>query len=196
MNGCKTPQAPHVVFFTLNGDRVGPPLEFTKQNPGAMITRDDCRDRFCACGDPYCNIITKFLGTRIVSSKCYYDHTLKSQIPKTRFRSQAIVKKLKMFRMNTSRRFRFQFLRQLAPEPAEGVPFNEIHYPILFLNKFVGKQRIPESIDIDLAKRVNMFNDELIWWNPSHQKKCMIVVPTLDAHLAIQVNILYYMDRQ
>lgn len=177
-----------VVVFTLNGSRAGPSREVTTRNPDFMYTGNDSRVRSCACGDPYCNIITTFLGTRIVSSKCCYALPSKSQKPKKRFQSQAIVKKLKHFRINTSERFRL--LRQMILKPTKYVRFNEIHYPILFLNKFMGNRRIPESIDIDLAKEVNMFHDDMVWLN-SHMKPCVIVAPTLDAHQAIQVNILY-----
>ena len=203
------------VTFTLNGFVCGKQLEFRdttlvsqigvdahvslasqivvgknvlSHNPRKVISKGhtDAINRCCACGDPYCNIITKFLGTVLVKTKCSYAYPSKLQSKKKQFRSKQIRLKLTEFRTNTNKRFR----HQIPSEPHKNDRFNEIHYPISFLNKFKTNRRIPESIDIDMAKQVNMFRHDLVRADSHTRKQCVVVVPTLDAHQSIQVNIL------
>ena len=86
------------------------------------------------------------------------------------------------------------FVTQVPPDPPKNTRFNEIHYPILFLIRAVkmckGKRGIPKSIDVDVAKKTNMFKGDLVRYYKRYRKKRVVVVPTLNAHQTIQARIM------
>ena len=85
--------------------------------------------RSCACGDNYCNYISKFLGT-MITEKCNYPYPAEGKRgPNKQFRCEKIHKKLVMFRKERND----LFTTQVPTYPAKRAQFNEIHYPIAFL---------------------------------------------------------------
>ena len=107
---------------------------------------------------------------------------------KKQFRYEKIHNQLVMFRKVRND----LFATQVPPDPPKNGRFNEIHYPILFLIRVVkmckGKRAIPKSINLDVAKETNMFKADLVRYYKRDKTKRAIVVPTLNAHQAIQVE--------
>ena len=52
------------------------------------------------------------------------------------------------------------------------------------------KRRIPETLDVDVAKETMMFKPDLVRYDTHFRKKRVVVVPTLNAHEAIQARIM------
>ena len=150
------------------------------------------RNQTCACGDIYCNYISKFLGT-MITAKCRYTNPNEgNRSSKKQFRCEKIHNQLVMFRKVRND----LFVTQVPPDPPKNARFNEIHYPILFLIRAVkmckgkGKRGIPKSIDVDVAKKTNMFKADLVRYYKRDRKKRVVVVPTLNAHQTIQARIM------
>ena len=141
-------------------------------------------NRTCACGDVYCNYISRFLGTT-KTEKCYYTHPDKcNKDVNKQLRSEEIYKRLTEFRKIRNEMFE----DQVPTEPPKNVRFNEIHYPILFLRSInESKKRIPSSIDVQLAKQTNMFKEDLVGYYRHFRQTRVAVVPTLNTHQTIQV---------
>jgi len=78
--------------------------------------------------------------------------------------------------------------REVPEEPHPLDRFNEIHYPILFLRRYNERRRIPESLEIDEAKKWSMFDKSLVVMDRHYRKERVLAVPTLSTHQAIQVN--------
>ena len=148
------------------------------------------RNRTCACGDIYCNYISTFLGTMITAECSYANPNEGNRTPNKQFRCEKIHKQLVMFRKVRND----LFTTQVPPDPPKNTRFNEIHYPILFLIREVkmckSKRRIPETLDVDVAKETMMFKPDLVRYDTHFRKKRVVVVPTLNAHEAIQARIM------
>ena len=140
--------------------------------------------RSCACGDIYCNYISKFLGTMITEKCCYPNPAEGKRGPNKQFRCEKIHKKLVMFRKERND----LFTTQVPTYQAKFARFNEIHYPIAFLIRAVkrSKSRIPVSIDVEEAKETNMYKEDLLRYYKHERKTRVAVVPTLNVHQAIQ----------
>ena len=142
-------------------------------------------NRMCACGDKYCNHISKFLGT-IITEKCCYQHPDRcNKDDNKQLRCEKI-----HHHLVTCRKTRNDVFKSSVSEvPPEGARFNEIHYSMSFLIKAAKrcKRRIPESMDVEEAKETNMFRQDLVGYYTHDRKKRVVVVPTLNAHQAIQV---------
>ena len=147
-------------------------------------------NRMCACGDKYCNHISKFLGT-IITEKCCYQHPDRcNKNDNKQLRCEKIHHHLVTCRKTRNDLFK----RSVSEAPPKNVRFNEIHYSISFLMRAVkicetkgSVRRIPESIDVEVATKTNMFRKDLVCYNTHHRKHRVVVVPTLNAHQAIQV---------
>lgn len=145
-------------------------------------------NRMCACGDIYCNFVTKFLG-KVITEKCSYVHPGKVNKNRNKqLRAEEIYMQLVRFRETRNE----MFSMKIPTAPPKNARFNEIHYPMLFLREYEGSQKIPQSIDVELAKRSKMFKDNLVGYYKHFRKKRVAVVPSLNTHQAIQVLILYF----
>ena len=158
----------------------------TSRNTGKP-TKKRYRNRMCACGDKYCNHISKFLGT-IITEKCCYQHPDRcNKDDNKQLRCEKIHHHLVTCRKTRNDLFK----RSVSEDPPKGARFNEIHYSISFLMRAVKicktKRRIPESIDVEAATETNMFRKDLVCYYAHHRKHRVVVVPTLNAHQAIQV---------
>lgn len=142
-------------------------------------------NRMCACGDGYCNYISRFLGT-VITKKCSYVTPDKGNSNANKqLRSEKIYQKLTRFRKVRNDLFKTQVLT----EPPQNTRFNEIHYSMLFLRSIKAfATRIPLLIDVELAKETNMFKKDLVGFCRHKNKKRVVVVPTLNTHQAIQVH--------
>ena len=153
-------------------------------------TKKRSPNRMCACGDKYCNHISKFLGT-IITEKCCYQHPDRcNKNDNKQLRCEKIHHHLVTCRKTRNDLFK----RSVSEAPPKNVRFNEIHYSISFLMRAVkicetkgSVRRIPESIDVEVATKTNMFRKDLVCYNTHHRKHRVVVVPTLNAHQAIQV---------
>lgn len=185
------------VKFTLDGHsgnkipfvvRTGPKMSVTSRKKGNP-TKDRNTNRTCACGDIYCNHILKFLGT-LITSKCSYQHPdMYNNNSNKQFRCQKI-----HHQVVTWRRTRNDLFEIPVPAvPPTGGRFNEIHYPLLFLMNAVKRtqRRIPESMDVEEARETQMFKKELLRYYTHNRKERVVVVPTLNAHTAIQVYNMF-----
>ena len=186
------------VKFTLDGHsgekipfvvRTGPKTSVTSRKKGKP-TKKRYVNRTCACGDSYCNHVSKFLGT-VITSKCSYRHPNKyNKNPNKQFRCQKI-----HHQVVTCRKTRNDLFEIPVPEvPPEGGRFNEIHYSLSFLMSAVKRgceRRIPETMDVEEAKETNMFRKELVRYYTHYRKERVVVVPTLNAHQAIQVYNMF-----
>ena len=146
-------------------------------------------NRPCACGDMYCNRISKFLGTMITEKCSYQNPDQYNKDANKQLRSEKIHNLL-----ITCRKTRNDLFTTPVPtDPPKHGRFNEIHYSILFLMRAVkrSKRRIPESMDVGLAKETNMFREDLVRYYKHYRKERVVVVPTLNAHQAIQVYIMF-----
>ena len=144
-------------------------------------------NRMCACGDKYCNHISEFLGT-IITEKCCYQHPDRcNKDGNKRLRCEKVHHHLVQCRKQRNDLFK----RSVSETPPKGARFNEIHYSISFLMRAVKicktKRRIPESIDVKMATETDMFRNDLLRYYSHHRTKRVVVVPTLNAHQAIQV---------
>ena len=150
------------------------------------IVKSTRTERVCACSDPYCNIVAKFLGS-LITRKCSYSHPLKSDIKtgNKRVRCESIFMQILKWRRERNERF---VHCQVPEEPHSRERFNEIHYPILFLREYNNRRRIPESLAIAKAKIWNMFDKSLVVMDRHYRKQRVVAVPTLSTHEAIQVN--------
>ena len=147
-------------------------------------------NRMCACGDKYCNHISKFLGT-IITEKCCYQHPDRCNKNHNR---QLRCEKIHHHLVTCRKTRNDLFKRSVSEAPPKDVRFNEIHYSISFLMRVVkicktkrSVRRIPESIDVEVATETNMFSKDLVCYYTHHRKHRVVVVPTLNAHQAIQV---------
>ena len=144
-------------------------------------------DRTCACGDIYCNHISKFLGT-MITGKCSYSGQ-HSKDENKKLRREKIPNQLVAYRKARND----LFTTPVPTDPPKHGRFNEIHYSILFLMSAVKRcrRRIPESMDVESAKGTNMFREDLVRYYKHYRKERVVVVPTLNAHQAIQVSIMF-----
>ncbi len=144
-------------------------------------------NRTCACGDIYCNHISKFLGT-MITEKCSYPGQHSKDVNK-KLRCEKIYNQLVKYRKARND----LFTTQVQADPPKHGRFNEIHYSMLFLMRAAKrtKRRIPESMDVELAKETNMFREDLVRYYKHYRKERVVVVPTLNAHQAIQVSIMF-----
>ena len=148
-------------------------------------TKKSDSNRMCACGDVYCNHISKFLGA-MITAKCSYQHPDKrNKDDNKQLRCEKIHHHLVKCRKTRNDVFK----SSVSEVPPEGARFNEIHYSMSFLIKAAKryKRRIPESMDVEEAKETNMFRQDLVRYYTHDRKKRVVVVPTLNAHQAIQV---------
>lgn len=158
-----------------------------KKTKGRSKRKKTNNYRQCACGDMYCNTISRFLGSVIITGQCSYCHPSDGTTKKAskRKRSRAIHNEVIKWRNQTNCRF----THQVSKEPSSrNIRFNEIHYPIMFLNKFRGSRKIPESIKMEFAKQTDMYRSNLVTYCKHLRKAVVLVVPTLSAHQAIQVT--------
>ena len=181
------------VKFTLDGHSgkkipfvvgTGPKKSVTSRKKGKP-TKKRYVNRTCACGDTYCNYISKFLGT-LITSKCSYQHPDKhNKNPNKQFRCQKIHDQIVTCRHARNNLFEIP----VPAVPPAGGRFNEIHYSLLFLMGAVKRtqKRIPESMGVEEARKTKMFREELVRYYTHYRKERVVVVPTLNAHQAIQV---------
>ena len=147
-------------------------------------------NRPCACGDMYCNHISKFLGSMITEKCSYQNPEQYNKDANKQLRCEKIHNQLV-----TCRKTRNDLFTTPVPtDPPKHGRFNEIHYSILFLMRAVkrSKRRIPESMDVGVAKETNMFREDLVRYYKHYRKERVVVVPTLNAHQAIQVYIMFW----
>ena len=142
-------------------------------------------NRPCACGDMYCNHISKFLGSMITEKCSYQNPDQCNKHPNKQLRCEKIYHQLVTCRKTRNDLFK----TPVSEVPPKCGRFNEIHYSMSFLMRAVkrSKRRIPESMDIVVAKETNMFREDLVCYYAHHRKHRVVVVPTLNAHQAIQV---------
>ena len=176
-----------IVTFLLNKE---PPVIrklFTKPTRRQRkLVKSTRTGRICACSDPYCNIVAKFLGS-LITSKCSYSHPSNKDIKteNKRLRCESIFMQILKWRRERNELF---VGHQVSEEPRPRDRFNEIHYPILFLRRYNKRRRIPESVEIVEAKEWNMFDKSLVVMDTHYRRERVVVVPTLSTHEAIQVN--------
>ena len=79
---------------------------------------------------------------------------------------------------------------QISVTPSKSVRFNEIHYPVRFLKEQKRRKarRISMEMGVELAKKVNMFSDDLVYDN----KNTVLTIPNLDSWESIQVQLLVH----
>ena len=146
-------------------------------------------NRLCACGDMYCNHISKFLGS-MITEKCSYQNP--EQYNKDA-NKQLRCEKIRNHLVTCRKKRNDLFTTPVPTDPPKHGRFNEIHYSILFLMRAVkrSKRRIPESMDVGVAKETNMFREDLVRYYKHYRKERVVVVPTLNAHQAVQVYIMF-----
>lgn len=172
-----------------HGVRTGPKVSTVLRKVTTGKSRQGkYQNRMCACGDIYCNYISRFLGTQI-TEKCSYPHPDNGNTDVNKqLRSEKIYRQLTKFRKLRNDLFTIQ----VPPDPPKNTRFNEIHYSMLFLRSIKGSiQKIPHSIDVELAKQTNMFKEDLVGYYSHQRKTRVVVVPTLSAHQAIQVYTMF-----
>ena len=185
------------VKFTLDGHsgnkipfvvRTGPKMSVTSRKKGNP-TKDRNTNRTCACGDIYCNHISKFLGTMITEKCSYQNPDQRNKDPNKQLRCEKIYHQLVTCRKTRNDLFK----TPVSEVPPKCGRFNEIHYSMSFLMRAVkrSKRRIPESMDVGVAKETNMFREDLVRYYKHYRKERVVVVPTLNAHQAIQVYIMF-----
>lgn len=165
---------------------------------------DQLKRKSCACGDPLCNRIGEFLG-HVVTMKCGYrrssefeDEQKKRkkvrgvQIKRKRCEliHEEIVAMRRRFLEDKHERARKYTQTQISKEPAKSSRFNEIHYPIAFLQKMKNAIRLPMGIEICEATLWGMYREDFLYHCTHSKRKKVLVVPTLGTHQAIQVVIL------
>ena len=166
--------------------RTGPKqTKMSRKVTNRMSRQHKFPNRMCACGDVYCNYISRFLGT-VITKKCSYVPPDKGNSNANKqLRSEKIYQKLTRFRKVRNDLFKIQ----VPTEPPKNTRFNEIHYSMLFLRTIKAfATRIPLLIDVELAKKTNMFKKDLVGFCRHQNKKRVVVVPTLNTHQAIQVH--------
>ena len=100
----------------------------TSQKTG-KTTKKSHPNRMCACGDVYCNHISKFLG-KMITTKCSYRHADQcNKDDNKKLRRQKIQHHLLTCRKTRNNLFK----RSVSEDPPQGVRFNEIHYSMSFL---------------------------------------------------------------
>ena len=161
------------------------PSKHSRGCEGNLKRRRRRRNDVCACGDTYCNHIMKFVG-HVINEKCHYRRpslcdTNTSQKKLTRNRK--IHDQIKRWRSLQNSRFPGN---QISVTPSNSVRFNEIHYPVRFLKEQKRRKacRISMEMGVELAKKVNMFFDDLVYDN----KKTVLTIPTLNSWESIQVH--------
>ena len=167
-----------------NVARTGPQESVTFSKIGKP-RRKAYANRTCACGDIYCNHISKFLGTMITEKCSYQNPDQCNKHPNKQLRCEKIYHQLVTYRKTRNDLFK----TPVSEVPPKCGRFNEIHYSMSFLMRAVkrSKRRIPESMDIVVAKETNMFREDLVCYYKHYRYERVVVVPTLNAHQAIQV---------
>ena len=139
------------------------------------------RNETCSCGDVYCNQIVTFLGS-VVSKRCSLTRVVPNTSEKTLKRRKLILSRVRRWRQTQNKRFPKNPIKET---PSKSSRFNEIHYPILFLNAHKEKKRLPMEITVDLAKKTNIFSCDSVYVKTD----TIFVIPTLTTHDAIQAGI-------
>ena len=137
----------------------------------------------CACGNTWCNTVSKFLGPPVVSRNLCYKRPSQFKDPRITYSHKNKFKRAEIIDRQM-RKWRKEFNNEWSLSTS--ARFNEIHYPRQFLHAFGECTRLPMTIPISLAKQVGMFREEYIVYNPRVKLHSVLVVPCLTATQAMQ----------
>ena len=137
----------------------------------------------CACGDTFCNAVSKFLGPPVVNRRLCYKRPAEFKDKRVTYSHENKFKRAQIIHSQMIEwRKKFNNKWPLATSAR----FNEIHYPRKFLHEVGECTRLPMTIKISLAKQVGMFSNEHIVYNPRLKLRSVLVVPCLTATQAMQ----------
>lgn len=130
----------------------------------------------CACGNIWCNSVSKFLGPPVINRRLCYKRPSQFKSPLVTYshdnkfkRAQIIHNQMIEWRKGCDNKVPL----------STSARFNEIHYPRQFLHEVGECARLPMTIPISLAKRVGMFRDEYVVYNPRLRLHSVLVVPCI-----------------
>ena len=144
----------------------------------------------CACGNVWCNSVSKFLGPPVVNRKLCYKRPSQFKRPLVTYSHK---NKFKRAQIIDNQMIEWRKVCGNKATLSISARFNEIHYPREFLYEVGECTRLPMTIPITLAKQVGMFRDEYVVYNPRLDLHSVLVVPsvtTTDA-LARVINSPY-----
>ena len=128
----------------------------------------------CACGDVWCNSVSKFFGPPVANRKLCYRRPSQFKSPPVTYSHK---NKLKRAQIVHNRMLEWRKECGNKVTLSTSARFNEIHYPRQFLHDVGECTRLPMTIPIPFAKKVGMFRDEYVVYNPRLDLHSVLVVP-------------------